>query len=151
MNVRGPAGEHEERLSFVTKAALAAHFHPPPHRIVSLAFLSAHLPASLISQELARSLVAESEAAVVLVRFKMQDGKNGTGDGQQPELFLNGEFHIPTRVSRTEAGFYALTLGVRNEDPPSPAGVASLISHLSRHFRYVLIETPAEDRPASWL
>ncbi len=151
MNLGRSVKEREEQLSFVAKAPPVSHYHPAPHHIISLAFLSGHLPASLLSQELARSLWTETEASVVLVGFQVYDGNTTARDGKPADLFLNGEFHVPSRLLKTEAGFHSLTLGVKTDDPPSPAGIASLLSHLSRHFRYVLIETPADEHPPSWV
>jgi len=119
------------------------------HQVVTLAFLSESLPASPISEPLARCLCAETEATVVLIRFGPQDGRGVTDGGSKPDVFLNGEFHMPPRMRKIEAGFYSLTVGVGN-DPPSPAGIASLVSQLSRYFRYVLIETPAKACSAPW-
>lgn len=124
-----------------------------PRQIVTLAFLSQQLPAATISEQLARSLCSETDANVVLVRFAPQDSVPVTARPElpAPEKFLNGEFHMPSRVKKTSGGFHSVTLGIKNAEPPSPAGIASLVSHLSRHFRHVLIETIASDSPAPWL
>src|ERR1035437_5738348 len=120
-----------------------------PHHLITLAFLSEQLPASIISEQLARSLCAETTAPVVLVRLERHDG-NGNGDnGAQADMFLQGEFHMPSRVIRTEGGFHFLTLRVKN-GPPSPGSTASLIDRLSQQFSYVLIEVLAEEQPAPW-
>jgi NTE family protein len=130
-------------------ATEAAH-EPLPRQVVTLAFLAKRSLASLISGQLARSLCAETAASVVLVRLEPQDGAGITEDGARPELFLNGEFHLPPGLRKTDAGFYSLTLGI-GSDPPTPPGIASLVSQLSRHFRYVLIQTQVDERPAPWL
>jgi NTE family protein len=125
----------------------------PPRQIVTLAFLSQHLPAATISEQLARSLCSETDANVVLVKFAAQDG--GPVAAQPglptPEFFLNGEFHMPSRVNKTIGGYYSVTLGIKSTEPPSAAGMASLVSHLSRHFRHVLIESIPSDQPVPWL
>jgi NTE family protein len=130
-----------------------------PRQIITLLFLSEQVPAAVISEELARSLCSETDSRVVLVRFTPEDsgGQRAnsalgprTGMSASPEFFLNGEFHMPSRVNKTIGGFYSVTLGIRNAEPPSPAGIASLVSHLSRHFRHVLIESIASDGPAPW-
>ena len=150
MNLGQPSKEHQQHLPYSPRASHASLFHPPRHQTIALGFLSSRLAASLISSQLAHSLVQETEAPVILVGFEVFEG-SASSPHKQPEAFLNGEFHIPTRILPNEEGFYSLTLGIRSEDPPSPAGIASLLSHLSRHFRYVLIETPPDDRPSSWL
>jgi NTE family protein len=130
--------------------AEAGHEAPPRH-VVTLAFLAEQLPDSLISEQLARSLCAETEASVVLVRLESQDGTGMINDGAQPGLYLNGEFRLPPQVRKTDAGFYSLTLLCARSEPPTGSGMDSLLSQLSRHFRYVLIQTQVDERPASWL
>jgi NTE family protein len=124
-----------------------------PRQIVSLAFLSQQLPAAIISEQLARNLCSETDENVVLVRFAPLDCSSVAARPglPQPEFFLNGEFHMPSRVNKTIGGFYSVTLGIKDAEPPSPAGIASLVSHLSRHFRHVLIETIPSDSPAPWI
>ncbi len=122
----------------------------PPHRVITLAFLSGQLPASLINEQLAGSLCAETKATAVLVRFKLLNGSGATDDGSQPDVSLNGEFYMPPQVHQAEAGYYSVIVGVGSE-VPSPAGIASLVSQLSAHFRYVLIAAPANERSAPWL
>ena len=119
-------------------------------QIVTLAFSSEDIPASLISEQLAGALSSETESSVVLVRFETPEASQLPNAGPRPELFLNGEFHMPARLLRSDPGFYSLTLGIRNERP-SAAGVASLVSQLSRRFRHVLITAPASERSAPWL
>jgi len=121
-----------------------------PRQVVTLAFLAEQIGNSLISEQLARSLCAETDASVVLVRLEPHDGPGTMNDGARPELFLNGEVHLPPEVRKTDAGFHSLTLGLRSE-PPTPASIASLLSQLSRRFRYVLIQTLVDEPPAPWL
>lgn len=115
-----------------------------------MAFLSDQLSASVISEQLARSLWSETQANVVLVRFEPQGANSARANETQPNPYLNGEFHMPTCIHQTEAGFHLLTLGIRC-DPPSPDGLASLMSQLSHRFRHVLLEVPASERSAPWL
>lgn len=125
--------------------------HRLPRQVVTLAFLSRQLPAAIISQQLAQSLTSETGENVVLVRFAPHDESSLRKENLPPDFFLNGEFHMPSRVQKTDAGYYCITLGVHSSEPPSPAGIASLASHLSCHFRHVLIEGVASDEPAPWL
>ncbi|MSU56565.1 MAG: hypothetical protein EXS35_00005 [Pedosphaera sp.] len=119
-------------------------------QIITLTFASESIPASLISERLARSIFEETHASVVLVRFEEQSDEAAAKFGGQSNPYLNGAFHMPASVDRTEAGFHTLTLGIRS-DPPSPEGLASLMSQLSCHFRHVLLEVPAGERAAPWL
>src|SRR5262245_50445579 len=91
-------------------------YKPLPRQVTTLAFLSGQIPASSICEQLARSLCVETEASVVLVRFEPQD-TDTADNGTRAEL--NGEFHLPTHIRRTEVGFHSLTLAVRSE-PPTP-------------------------------
>jgi len=145
MNLGRSTGEDGQ----VILATEAVH-EPLPRQIVTLAFSGKEIPASLISEQLARSLCAETKASVVLVRLEPQDGTAMVNEGARPEVFLNGEFHMPCNLHETDGGFHSLILGVRS-DPPTPAGIDSLVSQLSRHFRYVLIKTQVDERPAPWL
>jgi NTE family protein len=120
-----------------------------PRQVVTLAFLAGQINNSLLSEQLARSLCAETEASVVIVRLVPEDGKERMENGARPELVLNGEVHLPPQVPRTDAGFHSLTLGIRS-DPPTPASIASLLSQLSRRFRHVLIQMQIVDRPEPW-
>jgi NTE family protein len=122
---------------------------PLPRQVVTLAFLSGQIPAPRISEQLARSLCAETEASVVLVRLEPQNGIGSTNGEARPEFFLNGEFHLPPEMRPTDGGFHSIILGVQS-DPPTPAGIASLVSRLSRRFRYVLIEALVNKSPAPW-
>ena len=127
----------------------ATHSNLNARQVVTLAFLSEHLPAALISERLARSLCDETKSSVVLVRFERQENGGATNNGRQPPC-LDGEFHMPPRLNQAAAGFHSLELSVGSE-PPSPSGIASLVSQLARHFGHVLIEVPATERSAPWL
>src|SRR6516162_4750783 len=89
--------EGQERIPLIP-GILRPREQLPPHRVVTLAFLSESLWADLISEQIAGSLLAETQGSVVLVRF--QD--NGTQAGQIPPahlpISLNGEFHMPAWV-----------------------------------------------------
>src|SRR5690349_13031445 len=52
--------------------------------IVSLAFLSEHIPASWVTEELARLLRAETGESAVLVRFKGPDASEVNSNGHDP-------------------------------------------------------------------
>src|ERR1043166_232497 len=123
--------------------------NPRSHQVVTLAFLSERLPASVISERLARSLCDETGSSVVLVRFERPEVRGATNNGMPPAC-LNGEFHMPPWLNQTAGGFQSLALGVGSE-PPSPPGIASLVSQLARHFRHVLVEVRATARSAPWL
>jgi NTE family protein len=141
--------ENLHRLRTQAHGRNSNHQLQPP-RIVTLAFLSEHLPASLISEQLARSLIVEAETSAVLVKVISNAGQCTGSNAAEPDVFLNGEFHMPPQLRRTETGFHELSLGV-GEQPPSPAGIDSLMDQLGRRFRHVLIEVPAHEAAASWV
>src|SRR5882724_3046569 len=134
---------------------VSGHSAPDSSRraAVALAFLSKNLPRSLISEQLAKSLCTETGASVVLVRMKPCDVRSSFGGGfddnatvvdwASSDLVLQGQFRTCS-LFRTEAGFHILTLSVRT-GPTSPEWIASLLGPLKRHFRYVLVEAPADD------
>jgi NTE family protein len=115
-----------------------------------LGFLSDQIVAPHITEQLARSLCAETDASVVLVRLEGQDCDFKSPEPNRSQATLNGEFHFPAELRPTEGGFHSITLGVRS-DPPSPAGIDSMIDQLSRRFRYVLIEAPVSEPPTPWV
>jgi NTE family protein len=143
-NGHSPANGHHD-----TERILALHTAPAPlpQQVVTLAFLSEHVPASLVSHQLARFLRSETAASVVLVRFAPYN-EAANGDDSQPSVYLNGEFRMPAQLSRSDAPFDLLTVGIKSD--PSPSSIASLFSELRRRFRYVLIEAPPE-RQAPWV
>jgi NTE family protein len=144
MNLGRSAGKNGDLI-----LSTEAGHEPLPRQVVTLAFLTKQSLASHISEQLARSLHAETKTSVVLVRLEPQAACMADG-GVRPELFLNGEFHPPSDFLKTDAGFHSLILGIGN-DPPTPPGIASLVCKLRRHFRYVLIQTQVEERPTPWL
>ena len=120
----------------------------PSHQVVTLAFLSEHIPASLVSHQLARYLHGETNASVVLVRFAPYD-QLVAADGCPPNVSLNGEFKMAARLANADPAFELLTVGIKTE--PSPSSIASLLDELRRRFRYILLETPAGDRHSPWV
>src|SRR5215471_8626871 len=131
------------------KSRLATETENLPRQIVTLAF-PGNQTGSFISEQLARTLCAQTEAPVVLVHLEHADGGSLREQPVRPELFLNGEFHLPAVLDKTEAGFHSLPLGV-GTNPPTPPGIASLVEQLSRHFRYVLIEARVDEESTPWV
>src|ERR1044071_126760 len=121
---------------------------------VALAFLSKQIPSALISEQLAKSLYAETGASVVLGRMQPFDVRSAYGfddnatvvDWASSDLVLQGQFRTCS-LFRTVAGFHILTLSVRT-GPTSPEWAASLLGPLKRHFRHVLVEIPGHEGTA---
>jgi NTE family protein len=138
----------EEEESASLTSSHQSHFLP--RQFVTLTYLSDKLPAWLISEAIARSLVSETNEKVLLLRIELQETNAPAVSGAAPEAFLNGEFHLPPEIRKTDDGFYMLRLGVEDR-PSSPASVESLMTQLAGHFRHVLLELRECERMASWL
>src|SRR3989442_4838679 len=95
--------------------------HWPRQAAVVLAFLSKHLPTALISEQLAKSLCAETGASVVLARMLPCDVRSSFGGGfddnstvvdwASSELDLQGQFRN-CMLFRNEARLHLLSLSV---------------------------------------
>jgi len=112
-------------------------------RVVTLAFLSRKLPTVLLAEQVARSLAAETESSVALIRLVRPPGGDTTTI-RRGAVGLAGEFPLPNEVPRTEAGYYFLSIG-DNGELYQPAWITSLIDQLRRRFRYVLLEAVADE------
>ena len=122
-----------------------------PHgRVVTLTFLSRHLPAPSFTRLLAQCLRAETGAAVALVRLR-DPGDSVKLTGRTPvTLTLDGSLQIPPQLPLTDDGFCLVNLDISNELHP-PGWIASLLDQLRRRFHYVLIEAVAEELSAPTL
>jgi len=103
-------------------------------KVVTLAYVSPELPASLLSERLARSLYVETEAPVVLVRCSESQKQAGNGD------------RVRSTPRQTEHGFYELTLSHPRDDER----LAQKLSELGQ-FHYILIEVQTDKPPTPWL
>ena len=110
----------------------------PPGRVVTLVFLSKHLPAPLLGDRVAQSLSVETGASVLLVRLSPSGGQ------PSGEIIINGSFNLPAQLPQTEAGFHFLNLAVNSEASP-PGWIGALVEQLRRRFRHVLIEAVTEE------
>src|SRR5215471_1367171 len=98
MNFGRSASEHEDLI-----LPYEVGYKPLPRQVVTLAFLSGQIPVPQVSELLAQSLSTEADANVVLVRLEPQE--SAAHENREPEFFLNGEFHLPSRIRKTEQGF----------------------------------------------
>ena len=114
----------------------------PRNQIVTLAFLGS-IPG--IAELLAETLCAEADGPVVFGAFRnVRAGKRGS----QPQRRIS--FSSP-RNSEGRRGVPCVNGGVSQEEPPSTAGIVSLIAKLSRHFRHVLIRAEFAETSRGWL
>ena len=110
--------------------------------MVTLAFLSQKLPATLLSESIARSLAAETDASIALIRL-VRPATGDTTTIRRSAVGLAGAFPLPNEIPRTDAGYHALDIG-ENGELYQPEWIASLIDQLRRRFRYVLISAVAD-------
>lgn len=115
----------------------------PPGRIVTIAFLSEHLPASFLSEQAAQSLHAETGASVALLRLGRSEGAPATDGNRLPELIVNGSLHLPEQIPQTPDGFHLIKWALNGDLHPSE-WIAALVEQLHRRFHYVLIEAVAD-------
>jgi len=116
--------------------------------VITLAFLSEHIPASLLTEELARALAAETSEPAVLVTCK-GPGACGAKSSGTHGLVEQDRAAVLDRALRNQDGFHSLTVGMRNGGG-APASIDFLLNQLSRRFRFVLLELLANERPAPW-
>jgi len=125
---------------------------------VTLGFLSQELPAAHLSGELAKSLHNETGAPVLLVRLEGSENSPSSIDSGREaqatvvdwaasEMFSQATLRSGS-VTRTEAGYDLLTLGVDSQGA-STESIASQIGHAGRDYRYVVVEVLAEETPVA--
>jgi NTE family protein len=115
-------------------------------RVVTLTFLSRHVPVSLFTEPLAQCLHAETGTPVALVRFA-DNGELAGFDGRpKVNLTLDGSLQLPSQLPPAGNGFCLFDLEIADELHP-PGWIASLLEQLRRRFDYVLIEAAAEKLP----
>jgi NTE family protein len=116
--------------------------------IVTLAFLSEHIPTSLLTEDLAGLLTAETGESAVLVRFR-GPGANGAKSNGTQDFDGHDSASALERALQRQEGFQSLTVGMNN-GASTPDSIHSLLSQLSRRFRFVLVELLCNERPAPW-
>jgi NTE family protein len=122
--------------------------HAAPPSIITLAFLSEHIPAAFLTEELAGLLAAETGESAVLVRFN-RPGLNGTKSNGTHDFDGHDSASALDRALKPQEGFQSLTVGMNN-GASTPDSIHSLLSQLSRRFRFVLVELLCNERPAPW-
>ena len=116
--------------------------------VVTLGFLSEHIPASVLTEELAGSLAAETGQSAVVVRFK-GPGLSGPQSNGTHSFGEQDSASALDRALKNQDGFHCLTVGMSN-GASTPASIHSLLRQLSRRFRFVLVELLCNERPAPW-
>lgn len=109
-------------------------------RLAALAFLSDDIPADRVAGDIARTVHAQSNERVLLVR--VDGGAPGfrCADWNRRCSTLNGDFALQDRLASPVAGCFVLHVA-----PPGnlddAAAFASLLAHCREHFSRVLVQT----------
>jgi len=85
----------------------------------------------------------------VVVRFRRPGASETRSNGDHGLMEQDGGAALD-RALRNHEGFHSLSLEMKN-GAGTPASIDSLLSQLSRRFRFVLIELLANERPAPWV
>jgi NTE family protein len=112
-------------------------------RVITLAFLSPTLPASLLGRQIARTLAAETSEPVVLVQLT-RPASGDTTTIRRGASGLSGEFPLPAEIPGGDDGYHFVSLG-ENGELYQPDWIPSLVEQLRRRFRYVLIQGVADE------
>ena len=111
-------------------------------RIIAAFSFSKNLPNKLIVEKLAQSLFAETAESVLLLRIisaKEAPAACGALDG-----IIDGDFHFRASLPRANGSIARLSLKITGSAREAEH-VAPLLSNLSRHFDYVLVEADTEN------
>jgi NTE family protein len=122
----------------VTEETTVAH----SGRIIAAFSFSRNLPNKLIVEKLAQSLFAETAESVLLLRIisaKEAPNACGTLDG-----IIDGDFHFRQSLPKANGSVARLSLKITGSAREAEH-VAPLLSNLSRHFDYVLVEADTEN------
>jgi NTE family protein len=130
----------------VTKEAPTARIEECPTRhsgrIIAAFSFSRSLPNKLIVEKLAESLFAETAESVLLLRIiSAKETPSGCGalDG-----IIDDDFHFRASLPKANGSVARLSLKICGSGREAEH-VAPLLSNLSRHFDYVLIEADTEN------
>lgn len=96
-----------------------------------------------MGEQIARSLAAETDAAIALIRLVRPQSGDTTTLRRSVDFVPSGAFPLPNEIPRTDAGYYFLSIG-DNGELYRPEWIASLVEQLRKRFRYVLIESIAD-------
>src|SRR5439155_2323474 len=113
--------------------------------IVALSF-SERLAGNLIIESLAQSLFAETTNSVLLLR--LLPAARAGADGSTLELndIIDGDFHFHACLPKANGSVVNMNVKVTG-DARACENVAPLLSILSRHFDYVIVQADFEQLP----
>ncbi len=111
-------------------------------RIIAAFSLSKSLPNKLIVEKLAQSLFAETAESVLLLQI-VSSKRNGH-DCRALDAIIDGDFHVRENLPKANGSVARLSLKITGTAREAEH-VAPLLSNLSRHFDYVLVEADTEN------
>ena len=109
-------------------------------------FMSDSLPASTLSESLARQLRQETGEPVVLVEW----AAGAVVRAVEFEYRLDGSATLPGEIFRDQSSLHRLRLTLPGEWP-APEAASEVLRKLRRRFRHVVISVLAEEIPAPFL
>src|SRR5882724_73622 len=113
-------------------------------RIIAAFSFSQSLPNKLIVEKLAQSLFAETAESVLLLKIVSAKQTPSTAACQALDQVMDGDFRIREGLPRANGSIARLSLKIAGSSREAEH-VAPLLSNLSRHFDYVLVETDTEN------
>ena len=111
-------------------------------RIIAAFSVSRSLPNKLIVEKLAQSLFAETAESVLLLQI-ISSKQNGP-DCRSLDDIIDGDFHVREHLPKANGSVARLSLKITGSAREAEH-VAPLLSNLSRHFDYVLVEADTEN------
>ncbi len=116
---------------------------PPAGRVITFASLSRRVPEDRISERLARAVVSETGASVLLVSLTPHSAPLALSHWLAIAPSVNGHFHFGTQIEHLKEGFDRLSVHV-SADPFEWAMLEGLVRHLRQHYAYVLLQVSDE-------
>jgi len=115
-------------------------------RIVVALSLSRKLPHPQIVDQLAASLFAETAESVLWLRLTRAARDGAGGDCLSLDGIVDGDFHFQACIPKANGSVVRMNVKVTG-DARQAENVAPLLSNLSRHFDYVIVEGDLEEVP----
>jgi NTE family protein len=113
-------------------------------RIIAAFSLSRNLPNQLIVEKLAQSLFAETAESVLLLKIVSATQNASNTHCRALDQIIDSDFHFRESLPKANGSVARLSLKIAGSSREAQ-NVAPLLSNLSRHFDYVLVEADTEN------
>ena len=137
------AAENEVRVEPVPSDITVSH----TGRVVVAFSFSRRLPKNALVESLARTLFAETAESVLLLRLVPAEKAPSGGTLLSLDGIIDSDFHLLACLPKANGSVARLDLRVTNKAHEAES-VAPLLSNLSRHFDYVLVQADMDDLSA---